>query len=100
MDYRLVYSQKALADLDLILEAIAADDPSAASRFGTSLLDHVEMLTFFPQMGVAIPGRQRVRKLTHSPIVVYYIADTHRRTIEIVRFYHGARLEPPRLSQV
>jgi toxin ParE1/3/4 len=97
MDFRLIYSEKALADLDAILSEIAADDPAAASRFGTSLLDHIDLLMVFPQMGVAVPDRVRVRKLIHTPIVVYYIVNMHRRIVEIARLHHGARVDPRQL---
>jgi plasmid stabilization system protein ParE len=33
-----------------IVGYIAEDDPEAASHFGESLLDHIQMLTRFPKM--------------------------------------------------
>ena len=72
MDYRLLFTQRALNDLAEIIVYIAEDDPEAASRFGDSLLDHIELLTRFPKMGNVIRQRSRVRKLLHSPIQVYY----------------------------
>ena len=72
MDYALLYTQRALNDLAAILGHIADDDAEAAFRFGRSLLDHVDLLTRFPRMGSGIPKRSQVRKLLHSPILVYY----------------------------
>jgi hypothetical protein len=46
-------------------------DAEAASLFGNALLDHVDLLTRFPRMGSTIRKRSRVRKLLHSPILVY-----------------------------
>ena len=71
MDFRLQYTQKALKDLAEIIGHIAEDDAEAASRFGKSLLDHLDLLSRFPRMGNAILQRPRVRKLLHSPILVY-----------------------------
>lgn len=85
MDYRLFYTQKALNDLAEIIGHIAEDDSEAASRFGTSLLDHVELLARFPN----------VRKLVHSPIVIYYRIHERKGTVEILHFRHSAR-KPPR----
>ena len=48
------------------------DDDKAASRFGRALLDHVDLLGRFPRMGNTIRNRSQVRKLVHSPILVYY----------------------------
>ncbi|HEY6764424.1 MAG TPA: type II toxin-antitoxin system RelE/ParE family toxin [Candidatus Sulfotelmatobacter sp.] len=47
MDYRLLYTQMALNDLAEIIGHIAEDDADAASRFGSSLLDHVDLLVRF-----------------------------------------------------
>ncbi len=96
MDFHLIYSKEALTDLEVILEEIAVDDPEAASRFGTSLLDHIGLLKLFPKMGAVAPDRVRVRKLTHTPIIVYYVVNPNRRIVEILHLRHGARSDPKR----
>jgi plasmid stabilization system protein ParE len=95
VDYRLLYTQKALNDLAEIVGHIAKDDVEAASRFGSSLLDHIELLARFPRMGGVIGKRNGVRKLVHSPILVYYQANEDTRVIEVLHLRHGAR-KPPR----
>ncbi|MGA9304596.1 MAG: type II toxin-antitoxin system RelE/ParE family toxin [Candidatus Sulfotelmatobacter sp.] len=70
MDYRILYSQRALNDLAEIIGHIAEDDANAASGFGSSLLDHLDLLTRFPRMGGIIRKRVRVRKLLHSPFLI------------------------------
>ena len=94
MDYRLLYTQRALNDLAEIIGHIAEDDAEAASRFGSSLLDHVDLLTRFPHMGGIIRKRSRVRKLLHSPILVYYQVQEDKRLTEVLHFRHGARMPP------
>ena len=42
MDYRLLFTQRALNDLAEIIGHIAEEDDDAASRFGNALLDHVD----------------------------------------------------------
>lgn len=95
MDYRLLYTQKALNDLAGILGHIAEDDAEAASGFGNSMLDHIGLLTRFPRMGVTVRKRRGVRKLIHSPILVYYRINEKKHTIEVLHLRHGAR-KPPR----
>jgi toxin ParE1/3/4 len=95
VDYRILYSQRALNDLAEIIGHIAEDDANAASRFGSSLLDHLDLLTRFPRMGGIIRERARVRKLLHSPFLIYYRVDEDKREIEILHFRHSAR-KPPR----
>lgn len=94
MDYRLLYSQKSLNDLGEILGRIAEEDAEAASRFGVSLLDHIDLLSRFPRLGGVIRKRSRVRKLLHSPFLVYYRLDEDKRQIEVLHVRHGARKQP------
>ncbi len=91
MDFRLQYTQRALDDLVGIIGHIAEDDPEAASRFGNSLLDHVDLLARFPRMGSVLGKRSSVRKLLHSPILVYYRLQEDKLLIEVLHFRHGAR---------
>lgn len=95
MDYLLFYSQKALSDLVEIIGRIAEDDDLAASSFGNSLLDHVELLSRFPRLGNPIPARSGVRKLVHSPFLVYYQIHESKRIVELLHVRHSAR-RPPR----
>jgi plasmid stabilization system protein ParE len=94
VDYRLLYTQKALNDLAEIVGHIAEDDSASASRFGSSLLDHIDLLTRFPRMGALIRKRPQVRKLVHSPVLVYYRIDEGTGTIEVLHLRHGARKPP------
>ena len=74
-----------------IIGHIAEDDAEAASRFGNSLLDHVDLLTRFPRMGSVTRKRPFIRKLVHSPILVYYQLNEDKRVVELLHFRHGAR---------
>jgi plasmid stabilization system protein ParE len=91
VDYSLLFTQRALSDLADIVEHIAEDDAEAAALFGNALLDHVELLTRFPRMGSTIRKRSRVRKLLHSPILVYYQIRADKRLVEVLHFRHGSR---------
>ncbi len=94
MDSRLLFTQRALNDLAEIVGHIAEDDAVAAERFGNSLLDHVDLLTRFPRIGVTIRKRSRVRKLSHSPILVYYQVHEDKHLVEILHLRHASRKSP------
>jgi plasmid stabilization system protein ParE len=94
VDYRILFTQKALNDLAGLISHIAEDDADAASRFGNALLNHVDLLSRFPRMGEAVRKRSRVRKLVHSPVVVYYRIQEKQRAVQILQFRHGARKAP------
>ena len=72
MAHKILFTEDAIADLEIILDYIRADNPSAAERFGTALLSHVEMLQNFPRLGVPVPRRPSVHNILHSPVLVYY----------------------------
>lgn len=96
MDYRILFTQRALSDLSEIVGHIAEDDEEVASRFGEALLDHVDLLRLFPPMASTVRKRSRLRKLVHSPVIVCYEVHEAKRPIEILHFRHGSR-KPPRL---
>jgi plasmid stabilization system protein ParE len=94
MDFRLLFTQRALNDLAEIIGYIAEDDAEAAERFGNSVLDHIELLSRFPRMGSNIRKRAQVRKLSHSPVAVYYRVREDDRVIEILHLRHASRTPP------
>lgn len=94
MDFHVLFTQRALNDLAEIVGHIAEDDADAASRFGNTLLDHVELLSRFPPMGSAIRKRVRVRKLSHTPVLVYYQTREDKRVVEVLHFRHASRKPP------
>ena len=94
MDYRIFYTQKAITDLAGLISHIAEDHPDAAAHFGGALLEHVDLLSRFPRMGSLVGQRSGVRKLVHSPVVVYYRIRQDRHLIELLQFRHGSRVTP------
>jgi plasmid stabilization system protein ParE len=95
VDLRLKYTQRALSDLAEIIGHIASDDSDAASHFGSNLLDHLDLLTRFPRMGANVPKRRGVRKLFHSPLLIYYRINQAKGLVEVFHLRHAAR-KPPR----
>lgn len=92
--YKILFAEDALADLESVLDYIRIDNPVAAERFGTALLNHVELLKDFPRIGVPVPRRAGVRKLLHSPVRIYYIFHESLGVIEILHFWHSSRRGP------
>ncbi len=96
MDFKILFSDEALSDLGDIIEYVAKDNADAACRVGESLIDHVKMLQSFPYAGVRSPNRKEVRKLFHTPYRVYYRVHQERKVVEVLHFWHAARLGPLR----
>ena len=91
MDYRVVFTKKALAELAEIANYISVDSPDTSARFGNALLDHVSLLERFPRMGSVISEKPQVRRLVHGPILIFYKIREDRHRVSILRFRHGSR---------
>jgi toxin ParE1/3/4 len=94
VDYRIIHTEEALNDFRSILDYVAEDNPAAAERLGNALLDHIEILRSFPLIGARVKADSSTRKLLHTPYRIYYEVHVTRRVVEILHFWHGARLEP------
>ena len=94
MEYKILFTEDALADLKTILDYIRRDNPAAADRFGQALLNHIELLRTFPRIGVPVPARLNIRKLLHAPIRVYYRLQEAPPLIEILHLWQGSRKLP------
>jgi plasmid stabilization system protein ParE len=97
LEYKVLYSKAALIGLNQILAFIHKDDPAAASHLANAILDHIDFLASFPKMGPPLPARPGMRKLLHTPIVVYYRINDKKRVVEVIRFWHTSR-RPPKYS--
>jgi len=54
--YKILFTEDALVDLEIILDYVCADNPSAAERFGASLLNYIELLESFPESAARSAG--------------------------------------------
>ena len=94
MDFEIFYTEPALADLEEILAWSWGQHPTTTERFANSLLNHVDLLSSFPYLGTRVRGYPGVRRLSHSPLCVYYRVHEDLRLVEILHFWHGARTAP------
>jgi toxin ParE1/3/4 len=95
--FTLIWAESAIADLDGICSFIADHDQRAAERIGLGILEHVELLARFPFIGPAYPlgSGGSVREIVFRRIYrIFYAVAEQRRTVEVLRVWHGARSEP------
>jgi plasmid stabilization system protein ParE len=94
--FKLIWSPSARLDLKDIAAFIAEDNPSAAERFGRSLLQAVERLADFPESGRIVPefGDPNIREVIRKPCRIVYRIRRRKQTIEIARVWHAARGTP------
>lgn len=91
---RLVYTDEAIEDLMRLREFIADHNLSAARKIAAELVDKVELLPDFPEMGVPvevapIPGS--IRDMVFGKYVVRY--SVHESAIIILRVWHHLESE-------
>jgi plasmid stabilization system protein ParE len=59
MEFKVIWSEAAIGDLQDICSYIARDNPQAAERIGHGILDHVRILQSFPFIGPTYPKGAR-----------------------------------------
>ena len=96
MAYNLIWSPAASEDLRHLVRYIATDSPERAAAFGLRLIERVERLQGFPEMGRMVSERRDrcIREIIVRPYRVIYRVSHERQLLEIVRVRHAARGEP------
>lgn len=90
MDFKVLITDSAIADLKEIVEFVAADN-KAASRLGEKLLGHALSLGSLPQRFPFYDRRRGIRKMSVSPFLIYYQSDEEASVVNILHFWHGGR---------
>ena len=94
---RVVYSRRALREVERIARTIAQDNPRAADEFVTLLEHRCALVATIPEMGRARPEIGRaIRSLVHGNYSVFYRLRPEIGEAVIVSVWHSRRL-PPRL---
>ena len=94
MDFKILYTEPALADLEAVMGWSWEKHPGTSQRFADSLLSHIDLLREFPYLGTPVKGHLEVRRLLHSPLQVYYRVQEAQGVIEILYLWHEARQQP------
>ena len=96
MACKLIWSPSARDDLRDIVRFIARDSRARAEAFGFRMIQSVEGLQEFPEMGRVVPeyGMGEIRELIIRSYRIVYRVDHSRRTVEIARVWHAARGTP------
>ncbi len=95
MPLKIRWLKQALANLDAEAEYISRDNPAAAQRVLTAVMDAVELLARHPALGR--PGRvEGTRELVvvGTPYIIPY--RVRQDGVEVLRVFHGVRKWPPK----
>lgn len=96
MDFKIIWSDAAIADLQEVCSYVAQHDPQAAARIGRGILDHVRVLASFPFIDPTYPrgARGTLREIVFRSYRIFYDVSEQSRSVEILHVWHGARDEP------
>ncbi len=85
------WTPQAATDLEAITEFIARDSPQSASLFAINIINAVERLEDFPELGRLVPEKNdpQIRELLLGNYRIVY--RVRRRTAEILTIHHAAR---------
>jgi plasmid stabilization system protein ParE len=70
--YTVLFLERADKDLQSIVDYIASDDPQAAEKLRTELLQLALSLNSFPYRGSQVKRRPGLFKLIHGNYLIYY----------------------------
>ena len=96
MDYQVVLSLSARADLRDIVRYISLDAPDRALQFGLFLISRTRLLAQSPELGRIVPEFEDpcIREIVVRSYRVVYRLDDSRHLVEVIRFWHAARGTP------
>jgi toxin ParE1/3/4 len=100
MDFEIVWTEPASTDLEEIVKYIMEDSPQGAERVANAILEKVETLKTFPQLGAIYPRARdkRVREVLSGKYRIFYRVLDNAGRVEVLRIWHGVRREPRFLS--
>ena len=98
MDFKVIFKDTFLADLERIVRLIAVDNLVAALKLGDQIVQSGERLSFFPERHPKVRQRPGVRRfIVKKYYKVFYRAQPGSRIVEVLRCWDGRQESDPRL---
>ncbi len=96
MEFKIIWTEPALADLEAIRDYIATANPEAAERIGWDIIRHVELLGSFPHIGPIYPrgSKGTTREIISGNYRIFYRVIEPQKEVQVLTIWHGARDEP------
>jgi plasmid stabilization system protein ParE len=91
---KVIFSRRALAQLAKILAYTANESPQAAASMATRVYSLVGLLAEQPGLGRSTEiARVRAFRIAPYPYLLFYLADSERERLTVLRIRHTARKE-------
>jgi plasmid stabilization system protein ParE len=99
MDFKVIFRETFIEDLEHVVRAIASSNPSAARKLGESIIATGETLSFFPERYPRVRQRPGLRRfIVAKHFKVFYRVDHHSGMVEVFRCWDGRRGIEPRMA--
>ena len=87
---RVFYSERALSDLERLVDFLASDDEAAATQAARVIIDAVTVLERHPYIGRPVRGRLRELVISHgrTGYVALYRVTMRRDRVEVLALRH------------
>ena len=96
MDFKVVFKETFVNDLEQIVQRVAVDNPTAAARLGNTIVDRCESLSFFPERHPKVRQRPGIRRFVlRKNFKVFYRVRMDLGIVEILRCWHSRRGSDP-----
>lgn len=96
MDFKVIFKDTFIADLERLVKSIAAHDPGAARKLGELIIQGGEALSFFPERHPKVRQRPGIRRfIVKKHFKVFYRVLHGKRIVEILRCWDGRREAEP-----
>src|SRR5437016_7629278 len=86
MAWEVIFSERSKNDLEQIVTYIARDDPAAAERFGSKLIDQAESLGDAPALGPRLAQKRGARFFPVGSYLIIYRLDVNKGVVRILPF--------------
>ena len=98
MDFKVIFRDTFLDDLERIIRRIAAHNPDAALKLGEIIIQTSESLSFFPERHPKVRQRPTLRRfIVRKYFKVFYRVQHESQTVEILRCWDGRQEAEPRV---
>lgn len=100
MDGKVIWTDRAITDLQSVVAYVATRDREAARKIGYAIVERVQILEQFPLIGPVFRQTENstVRQIVCGSYRIFYRLRDKPHSVDILHVWHGTRQEPPFVS--
>lgn len=98
MEFKVIFKDSFVTDLEGIVRSISQHNPSAAQKLGELIIGTAETLSFFPERFPRVRQRAGVRRfILKKHFKVFYRVNQTAQTVDVLRCWDAHREHDPAL---